>query len=319
MAVSVVVSFILLAYLGQVQFSIWGQITALGGADPTNVSPTTAHFLRYALLFVTVIVPSRYLGTQEDWLFSIQVAIMLMATAYFQASLLKMQGTVRGRGWALTAFSVAMVTLSLFMNGRLAYVFFGHSLSLWACAAWGVGVLGLPSLLGALLLGAVCCSVSSGSFCVNVGTLWLWAIGALLWLKPLAMSRRKRRQLSLTIVLSLLPALPLVVIYYRKNVEFYGSLFNMLNHGAGMLFAIIPPALLFLILVVGGALAPPVVLGIQAVLSTRPLRGLAYLSILCSVLLGFFGFSTLMTGLPALMVVSLQQALETYGRSKKLA
>jgi hypothetical protein len=198
---------------------------------------------------------------------------------------------------------VVFVGLSLFMNGRLSFAFLGMALLLYVLVRRGLGrasnlrtVVWFPLVLWLA-------SVSSGTFTVALGTMTVWVVTLLFTRYPSV--RLRDAVLLAPLAAGALALSPLVLLYVRKNVDFHGGglqgFFNMLNHGPGMVIAMVGPEIVAPLATIGLLLGGFVV----ALVLTRQ-RAIAppTVAIVVAMSVGVFGFSTLLMGLPGLVVLA---------------
>lgn len=290
---------------GVVAFTMWSQILDMirSGATLTSVDFTTqAHALRFTLMW-PVIQISALTGVSLDRVFSWVVAAVVLATAHLVD---RTRGLVVDEVWrwhAGRAVSFAVfVGLSLFMNGRLSFAFLGMALLLYVLVRRGLGRAGNLRTVVWFPLVLWLASVSSGTFTVALGTMVVWAVTLLFTRYP---SIRLRDAILLApLAAGALALTPLMVLYIRKNVDFYGGgiqgLFNMLNHGPGMVIAMVGPEIVTPLAVIALLLGGFVI----AVVLTRQ-RAIAppTVGVVVAMAVGVFGFSTLLMGLPGLVVL----------------
>jgi len=291
---------------GVVAFTMWSQIIDLikGGATLTSIDFTTqAHALRFTLMW-PVIQFSALTGAELDWVFSWVVAAVVLLTAHLVD---RTRGLVVDEVWRWHAgravsFGV-FVGLSLFMNGRLSFAFLGMALLLYVLMRRGLGrasnlrtVVWFPLVLWLT-------SVSSGTFTVALGTMMVWAVTLLFTRYPSV--RLRDAVLLAPLAAGALALSPVMLLYIRKNVDYYGGgiegFFNMLNHGPGMVIATVGPEIVTPLAIIGLLLGGFLV----AVVLTRN-RAIAppTVAVVVSMAVGVFGFSTLLMGLPGLVVLA---------------
>jgi hypothetical protein len=283
--------------LGLKRFLVWDQILVLRDADFWGVFHALhPHALRW-LALQPVMAFDRF-GYDPHTVFTLLCLVLTTASA----CLLARAGAVflPGREDALrvwTFLPLALVTIA--MNGRLIPAFFGLSLLLALHVelaagrprAWGW-------FLAGQLLALLALSVSSGSFAVGAvacGGSWI-ALAASRWRDSL-----RRSTLLALLATALLLSGALVAAFARKALHFFGGdPLGVLGHGAGALLLPYGPVV---------ALGGVVVICVSAVAATWLIRFPAgpgihlRLPIAASVILGLCGWSTLVTALPALILV----------------
>lgn len=305
-----------LAYLaviasGLKTFTVWSQITDLATADPMTVfAAGNIHAIRYSVMY-PVVWSSDVIGAPADRVFS----FVLVAVFFFLAmvvskvfSIVKTGSTGRWRAY-FPEFFTFFALVSLVMNGRIALAMLGLSTIMLAQVKWQTGIdRSVASLAGYTLLGILLTGVSTGTFLVAI-----FIAAVFTMVVPLArwpMIRRGDLTLFAIGALITLGVSPVIVMSAEKNLAFYGGgsegLLRMLSHGAG---AFLPSdaAMLGLVGSMLALLCGAYLHRARRLFTKRaptgPIEGLA-LSVL---LLGPFGYSTMLACLPAIAILTRSQ------------
>ncbi len=314
-----VLIFGLLVTSGIKTFTIWTQITDIYYVCLTETSGQyyhnplalfamhDPHALRYLAMWP--LIEMSYLSGQDfATTYPCYLLLVFYVTSCFLARILSMLQL--SRNLTATKFDqpcifAILLLVSLFMNGRLAMVFLGVSLILYAQLSFLVQQGRRIRLFLVQFLGLLFCSVSSGTFTVACCMVIIFQASVL---AVQVMNAKKLNKPSLCyLVFFAVVCAPFMYIFALKNLSFFKySLSAMLLHGApeifysygvalnvlGVVFAAYCAIILFatmgwnLLSLKKGGIYSPIIL----------LIGLS----LC---LGIFGYSTLLTMLPALVVL----------------
>lgn len=298
--------YLVLIAVGFKQFSIWQQILDLQLQDPIQLLRSLhPHALR-----LTVVLPYLFLaqktGLPADWLFSLAIGVSMVATSIMASAMLSAVafGNGRYRFGAYLLVAVPIFTLSLVMNGRIAFAMAGVTLIAFQQTFWFERFKSSRSIHPAWqVLGLWLASVSSGTLAVAFLLVILGNTGASLSRFPM-LARRNVPSLVAAAIGGLL-VLPVVAVGFAKNVRFFGGgiqgFFAMLHHGAGK---VLPPdpllfALSAIAFVAGGLV---VAREVFRLVQSPSGRGPLYLTVLLGIAGGSFGFSTLACAAPAYLV-----------------
>ena len=283
--------------LGLKRFLVWDQITTLEGSGAWSMlSSGHPHTLRWL-----VMQPAMAFGNWDPHL-----AFTVMCFAYVVATtLLLAQAGERCVGQRLGAAAlrvwifIPLAVLSLTMNGRLVPAFFGVALLLvlhverasgrprhWAWLLAGQGV------------GLVCCAVSSGSFAVGAMAVG-WS-----WFTALAAARhdpRARQPLMLGVGVAIALLGGASAMLFKKALQFFGNdPLAVLSHGMGSY------------LLPHGSVAAVAGVVLWVALCTlwwwrwptpRCHGSHVRVAIWASLVFGLFGYATLVTALPAVILL----------------
>lgn len=297
--------FLLSVAIGVRRFTLWSQVTYLADQrlTPWDLNWLQhSHALRFALMY-PVLQLAKLTGVDRDVAFSWAVAVVILLTARL-VDRTRALATGDIRSWTAGRLGVyaLFVGLSAFMNGRLAFALLGMALLLFVLVRRETRKSSNLRTIIWFPLALWLASVSSGTFSVALGTMVLWPVSLLFARFP----TMRVRDLVLCAPLALggLAVAPLVELYVNKNVTFYGGglagFFNMLNHGPGRFIRLVAPEILapvaVLSLLVGAML-------LLLLLGRARSMGPPIVSVTVAGVVGVFGYSTLMMGLPGLVVL----------------
>lgn len=305
--VAVSLSYLLMAVGGVIEFSVWSQILDHARIGIFDIRPLESnHAIRYALLLPTLEL-SDYLDVDLDYVFSVEVAVVMLLIPCF-LDRARMDMTMDRRPWSwerflLTAF---YIVLSLFMNGRIAFGLLGVALLIFAKARWQSGGQGTILLVVEMTLALFLSSVSTGVFTVVFVSIMLWSLAQVL---RRTSSRRRLWSAVVGSVFLLALVLPLAGAYATRNLEFHGGVslegaWNLLTHGVGNFFVETAEGspLLFALL---ASVALGLIAASVAATFRYPALSPALSALTCALAGGLFGYSTLISGIPALTVLLL--------------
>ena len=311
--------FCALVLSGFKQYSVWQQVLDLEGQDAASlVTGLHPHALRFALIF-PVLLLSNQIGMEQDALFSIVILTLLASMCFLLSCSLSIIRHRMAREWPRYYWMVLAPTvgMAMVMNGRVAIAMFGLSLLILLMTSWQAGHLrsGILFLIGAAVA-LLFMAVSSGTIMVGVLVFMVFCLVMPFCRWPAFRSR----DLGLVVAcLAILAGLaPFLGVSIQKNLDFYGGgtegFVNMVNHGFGAFFPE-SPHLLIIFAVVGGYLgfrAAQYGVGLyhkQAI--SAPLQ----ISVIASMFLGVFGYSTLLVAMPAVFGI---MALQYLGPAPRL-
>lgn len=305
-----------LAYLaviasGAKTFTVWSQITDLATADPVTVfAAGNIHAIRYSVMYPVVWLADA-VGLPADRVFSfvlVAVFFLLAMVVSKVLSIVKTGSTGRWRTY-FPEFFAFFALVSMVMNGRIALAMLGLSTIMLAQVKWQTGIeRSVGALAGYTLLGIVLSGVSTGTFLVA-----MFIAAVFTMVVPLARWPVIRRgDLTLFAIGGLITAAvsPIILMSAEKNLAFYGGgfegLLRMLSHGAGAFLprdmAMLGLVGLLLALLCGAYLRRARRLFTRQA-PTGPIEGVA----LSVVLLGPFGYSTMLACLPAIAILARSQ------------
>lgn len=263
------------------------------------------HALRYYLVrpFFEL---SRATGIDADRFYSPVAAVLIVLTAYFVRAASRRATGRPVPAFAALCITLALLSISLAMNGRINFSFCGYAMIV-AVAADGRSL--FSSLRRGLVaaMGLVMCSVSSGTFIVMAGFIALNELRILLPQLLEFLVRRISLRVAPFFVAALLILLfsPITIVFFSKNVRYYGeglsAVWAMLDHGAGALVKSADPALL----VVGGVLAMSAGLVYLVLVLLRPDARIPLIAAGAASLGGLFGYSTLTLSIPSALATFL--------------
>ena len=222
--------------LGLVQFHLWSQVVFMWNSDFTFAEKFfDFHGLRYFLVY-PIFQIGQWLGLPYDRVFSVIVPALIFAIAYFSTAAIACVNAPLAQPLRLLVFAgicLILIMLSLFMNGRLMFAFTGSAILTWAMLDWDNNRdrINLMAVLAALFLS----SVTSGTFLIVTAAFYFFLALNVVFANPTVCRRRILVGYALLLVL----LVPFLTMWLLKNVHFYGGglagLFNMLDHGYGML------------------------------------------------------------------------------------
>lgn len=292
--------YILFVVIGSINYQMLPQVTVILDSVPTvdifsvvedmflNLHP---HALR-TLLMLPIYFLSDILPLDTDVVFGIFIVLCIYASSQLVIYM------------GMASFIVNLVVLCFFfalllaMNGRIAFAIWGNTLILYALfKRHYIGEGSILKFLFLIMLGLLFCSVSSGTTFVAIVFLVCFYLVHLLLSFP---KINKKILLSFCLVITLLlwHGKDMLTVYLYKNLTYYdGSVYNMLSHGVGKYtspyFLIVVPLLLVL-----------------AFLMLRLFKRYSLLIlpsslVASSILVGLFGFSSLVSGVSGFVLLPL--------------
>lgn len=307
---------ITLAYFGLIAsgaktFTVWSQITDLMSADPIAVFATgNIHALRYSVMYPVIWVADT-LAVPADRVFSLALVVVFMTLGIVVSktfSAVKAGHAGRWRVYYPEFFSFFAV-VSFVMNGRIALAMLGLSTILLAQVKWQAGLdRSVWSLAGYTLLGIILSCVSTGTFLVAMFLAAIFTVVVPLSRWPI-MHRDDLTLFGIGLAITLAVS-PVIIVSAAKNLAFYGGGFDgalrMLGHGAG---ALLPQDLTLLALV--GLVLMLMCWGYlrraKRLFAKRAPTGPIEAAALSVLLLGPFGYSTMLACLPAVALLARSQ------------
>jgi hypothetical protein len=299
--------FIVFIYLSAVvfglkEFTIWSQITEWLAPNnmKENIQVATyliatehPHMLRI-LLVVPFYALSEYLTVDIDLFFSLVLVLLIYGIYLLNLAILK-DTVERKKVFILLLF---FLLLSLVMHGRIVFSILGNTMLLYLLyrSFYTNNKLKKYKSIPLFLMALWFSSVSSGTFVVFLLTIFInYFLHSLVKLPYV--SQRIVWLFSFFIMLLLILS-PMIIIFVEKNINYYdGSIINMLSHGAGgylidYLYVVLP---LLAILI----LSLPIVI---FYLRRYNFLILPLSMILSSLVVGLFGFSSLVSGVSAYLI-----------------
>jgi len=276
-------------------FHLWPQVTLLRGTElDFSALLVRAHFLRYLLVY-PIFLSADSFGLEADAIFNVICFFMLffvtrncVKTTQFYVS--------KNVVFLVFFFTFLFLTLSIFMNGRIIFAFCGFSYFLLSIHQWESYQIKDFGVVKRILISFFLCSVSTGAFLLCVICLLLWS--------TIVIQRPKGRLRAYTAILIAILS-PLILFYIMKNVIFYGGgisgLFNMLNHGAGVLLYNLSLDLAWLVFF------NFIILFYFSLIVFQHAKRyyLLFIFIIASMFGGLFGFSTLSLGIIPVSIISI--------------
>lgn len=227
------VSLLIGASLELVAFELWSQVLFLKGTSLMDINIyEEVHFLRYALVFPIFLLSDAY-GLNYDYLFSILCSILIIVISLnisLIAKYLLCQSRINYKIFLIAI--ITMVSMSILMNGRMLYAMTGFSFLVLNVIRWeNQKRIKVARVVVVLVVGVFLSSVSSGTFLVSNAFLFLWLI----------MRGIKRVPFSIIMAILLVEVLllPITMLYFLKNVDYFGGgvegVYHMLKHGVGII------------------------------------------------------------------------------------
>ncbi len=312
---SLILSVLYVIYIigGYKSFNVWSQLDIFAGVNPLLVLDHP-HGLRYLITW-PVLWLSEFLDVHRNVIFSIFVVANLIVTTLLTAAVQARISHALESRWRLWVYLFApiFITLSFAMNGRLSYMMLGISLMLYAYTRWLSGMAVNEPLGKAFLwcvinmLALVLLSVSSG--CFTVGMLLVAAQTCVMVAMPI--HSWKKYLLNIALNIGIIAVFVLIQFnFIQKNLDFYGgSIFAMMVHGPGKIFYNMQygrelTALLSAIVVFIGVCYSQKLKHLARVVCSRYYLLITPVSlVIISLLVGVFGYSALLTGSTAAMIL----------------
>lgn len=286
--------FYLLMFFGVLDFYLWSQVVDMwnseGHIDELVMHP---HGMRY-LLVLPIFIVSNWLNISYDltfmmvvpFLFLFLVSCILNIITFYRKSI-----SIHDERILFLLLSFVIIVLSYFMNGRIIFALLGFSVIYFVLVYWER--LKLKKVLLFFVFGLMLMSVSSGTFLVGV-----ISISVFILYKVINRRTRKNLFLFLLLLIALFATFPLLELLIMRNIDYFGGVFLMLEHGVGRSLLIVSAEILWM-------LASIVIIFILMLLmffySYNQYSILGYL-IFVSVPIGMFGESTFAMSLVPLLV-----------------
>lgn len=307
---------------GYKSFNVWSQLDIFTGVNPLYVLHHP-HGLRYLITWPVLWI-SDYLNIHRNVIFSIFVVVNLIcATVLIAAVQARVSSAVEPR-WKIWAylFIPIFVTLSFAMNGRLSYMMLGISIMLYAYTRWLTDIKNDEAAVRGLLwlslnaLALMLLSVSSGCFTVGMLVVMLMTV-------ILAIMSNSGKQCVLNVLLNLALIGLFILTQYKfieKNLSFYGgSAFAMLLHGPGKMLPTVHYSKEFSALFFSAVVFCMVLYFrrcryvLEVACEKYFLLITPVLLVIVSVLVGLFGYSALLTGSTAALILTIHWMATTGG------
>lgn len=290
--------FYLLMELGYLSFSLWEQVTYLWESELKFEDMILhPHVLRYLLVYPFFTI-SEYMGIDYDSMFMVVVPILVLVLLEL---IVKSAAYFTGLKVTVVEYvflSILLILMSSFMNGRMLFSLVGFALILYGMLYWKNNQYYLRVKTACVLLflsGLFLMSVSSGTFMVGLVAVSMFLLMNVFrsnsWITKVGF--------SITLLMAFVLIYPMVEVLVMKNIDYYGGVIPMLNHGVGRIFLIIEMELLVLLV-----LSVIVFLLIQFFLIKfyKHFKVLVYL-LSVPLVIGLFGNSTLSMALIPLLVL----------------
>jgi hypothetical protein len=291
--------YFILCVTGYIHFALWSQVTYLWNINPdASELLLHPHGMRYMLVLPFFLLGD-YLNMSYDWLFSVTVPVMILVITVHVVGAVKKINHLVSRNdekILILLISTLVMTLALFMNGRILFSITGSSILLYTLMCWDEKK--YVQIMFSVLMSFFLCSVSSGTLFVAVISLCVFLV-----VQFFKYRSNKNTMLFFTFACALIFSLPLLALLLAKNIDFFGGGFdgfvNMLSHGMGVIFLKVSTEVIWLLLatIVSFLLMLLVLLPYYRVISTP-----AYM-IGVSICGGLFGVSTVMMFVPPILVV----------------
>lgn len=293
---------------GYKSFYIWTQVDVLAGSNPLKTLGHP-HGLRYLVTWPAISFAD-YFGWNRNQVFSYFVMFNMLLSAGLVSWVQSRITKSVERRW-ISWFYLYMpifITLSFAMNGRLSYMLLGTSLMIFSYINWLKGILqdrplySTASYALLVMLSLALISVSSG--CLTVGIVVVFLHSFVLACLPKRFIQRLIHSLLNLSILTFF--IFLQYLFLLKNLNYYGgSLFAMLTHGPGMFIVMLNPdksllslflaVIIFLLILLGGQLGKAI--------KTHPMLITCILLVAVSLVIGIYGYSTMLTGTTAGLIL----------------
>lgn len=294
------------------RYDIWGQVLYLYESGATLwalLQVGHVHGPRYALVYPALRLADS-IAVEANLVFS----LLVWALNIFMFVLLTRTGTMLyGPRYRWFRVLLALFALSLFMNGRMTFGLLGGGILLYAFASDAVARVSVARLLGFVFLGLWLMSVSTGAFVVGFGAVVSYVL--LRYAHRLVCGRGMPDVKLMAIGFALIVFSGAVAAAINKNLSYYdGSFLLMLTHGLGAL-ALHPLFLVTVILVIPLLLLVSVYLLLLS-RSDVPVRVCLPL-LASSLVVGIFGYSSLVCGLPAVFLLAQRVRVRCWGVTRR--
>ena len=290
---------------GWKHFSVWNQILYLWSKYEFSslqqiIQDYNIHTPRFLLVWPALKVSQNY-NIDIDVIFSIFVLLSINLSIIISLWAAK---NLSPDGKSTSLVFLAYPLIAIFMNGRICFAFLGVNALLASTILLdsysrsdGLTILRFMVVSSLFGIGLWCTSVSTGSFCVILLAICMLAAQEVMFRSKNA----KHFFINIfTFFFIIAVALYLGKNSIIKNLQYFeGDLSNMLSHGAGAHFTSSLPLTILSILVILMLMIPY----LKIVKNKRPYR--LVLPVVASALaLGIFGYSTLITCLPGVLLLA---------------
>ncbi len=221
----------LLISLNVLAFALWPQVIELYQSNiEFNQIFSHPHGMRYFLVLPLFII-SEWLGVNYDLLFTLIAPLLLLLIVFFvkkQILFLRQHVSKKQKIFLSLFLMICILVVASNMNGRILFALLGFSILSFVLVFW-------DSLEGGgkafwVICGLMLMSVSSGTFIIGVCSIALFSL-----YKVFNGRGKKELFFFLVFTLGLIYFLPLIISLIMKNIDYFGNILLMLNHGYGQI------------------------------------------------------------------------------------
>lgn len=278
-----------LIWTGFLDFCLWPQIFDLYNSEDAekgflDLILTHPHGLRYTLTY-PIIFAGNWLGVSYSNVFTaLSPVILILAPIFLSKTVLfyKRDVSVNNKKILFLFLSLTVVSIAHFMNGRMLFALSGFSVLIYCIVYFEILLKKYIVILAFLSL--LFMSVSSGAFVVGlISTAFIVFY---------SFFRRPTKGGFVMIFLSLAGfayLLPLISMLIMKNIDYYGSVYLMLNHGYGKFAFIASSEVLWVLLLIFTLITSVLIYFINSYKKYIPLLFV----FLVPIVIGMFGNSVL--------------------------
>lgn len=294
------VIFILLCYffivIGFFEFNLWPQVIELHDSSVDLLDLVLhPHGMRF-LLVSPIFIVSDSSGVHYDviftgiapWMLLSTILLLLKQVLHFKKNISENQ-----KKMLFVFFSILVIFLAFYMNGRILFALLGFSIVSYVLVCWDA--LGGGKKVVLIILSLFLMSVSSGTFMIGVISISLFVFYSMV-----KKGLKKNILVVFLFFMGLMYSLPLLEVLVMKNIDYYGGVYSMLDHGFGQVLTSFEPVVFW-----GVVSSFILALLIQIFLISFYKKYLVLLYILMvSVSVGVFGYSALTMALIPLFIMS---------------
>lgn len=291
--------FIFLCYLfiliGVFDFNLWPQVIELYDSSlDFKELVLHPHGMRFLLVLPIFIVSDGY-GVHYDFVFTMITPFILLFTVllilkqvlHFKKNILATQ-----KRMLFLLLSIVVMFLASYMNGRILFSLLGFSMVSYTLVCWdGLGGIKKTVLI---ILSLFLMSVSSGTLMIGIISISLFVFYSIV-----KKGFKKNILLVFFILIGLIYSFPLLEILVMKNIDYYGSIYLMLDHGFGQVLTLFEPVVLFGLVSI---LVLTVLIQMFFIFLYKKYLILLYL-LAVSISVGIFGYSALSMSLIPLLII----------------